>query len=730
MNILRIPIYPTWPRHDVNADWLCEMLHKAFLNPVGPAQQITQQGDCSDTAIVAIPRALHAKLADVARTLNATPSATAAHLIQQVLVAAPGGANHASGAVLGIQSVRQQLHELLTDSAQNAEAGQIVMFEAATGSGKGRAIAAAAIDAASKGRQVIVSAPLAVTWQLVDDIELMRKYSTPSVSLVLGRANFVNPLAVKLWAEENEHVELLDWVNRGGPSINSPAQSVSQLTGVPLAWLLDDAVGIAEDIPVQSIVLSGVDDPADCKAEALYRSLRDRKTNAQAQIILCSHHMLAAHTRMMQLLANSQMNLELEMPGESAEEAKEALREMGVLGLPAEIDMLIVDEAHLLEQAFAAINSHALHLQTLDRIIKRNIKRGKKKLQLATEKLDAVIRTKGDFMATISEIPQAMPALNELLEAISDLPPQKLDPEAAMVLRIARNAASAALQGRQTIRFELSPVKKYPRMIVGRASLENAMMQLWDRTAGAILVSATLYSLDGRPNMMRWKLGIPENRCYAPASVHPDWVFKPVTVHSRPSLTIPDDSTSWIAQVAGTIEEVATQAAGGTLVLATSYRTAEDLAAQLDSHLGERLVVQTRQQGALACKIIYMELYKQGKRPVWLGLGAAWTGIDLSDHSSPASDDRAVSDLVIPRLPMGVNRTLQHERRVRIRGFGVVRQETSWYLRQGIGRLVRREGVAAKNLWLLDPRIYSELPEDKWATAIARPLLAKYNRTV
>lgn len=99
------------------------------------------------------------------------------------------------------------------------------------------------------------------------------------------------------------------------------------------------------------------------------------------------------------------------------------------------------------------------------------------------------------------------------------------------------------------------------------------------------------------------------------------------------------------------------------------------------------------------CAGQYRALHQEGRRPVWLGLGAAWTGIDLSDESATdPADDTMLTDLVITRLPVGLNRTLTHERRIAIAGFSIVSLEGVWQLRQGLGRLVRRPGVRNKNL--------------------------------
>lgn len=81
-----------------------------------------------------------------------------------------------------------------------------------------------------------------------------------------------------------------------------------------------------------------------------------------------------------------------------------------------------------------------------------------------------------------------------------------------------------------------------------------------------------------------------------------------------------------------------------------------------------------------------------------------------------------LTDLVITHLPIGLNRTLTHERRVSIGGFRVISQEGGWHFRQGLGRLVRREGVVRRNLWVLDARIDGKEP---WVVPFRR-ILSRY----
>lgn len=182
------------------------------------------------------------------------------------------------------------------------------------------------------------------------------------------------------------------------------------------------------------------------------------------------------------------------------------------------------------------------------------------------------------------------------------------------------------------------------------------------------------------------------------------------------------NTPQWADETSELVLQAAEQAAGGTLVLCTSYLNADQLRVRLQDRLGERLVIQSRSASASMCVSQYKALYRSGMRPVWVGLGAAWTGIDLSDEQVEAAEDAMLSDLVITRLPVGLNRSLTHERRHAIAGFKITSLEAAWALRQGLGRLVRRPGVQGKNLWVLDARLSSKEP---WVAPYNK-LLSRY----
>ncbi|MCH8552941.1 MAG: DEAD/DEAH box helicase family protein [Natronospirillum sp.] len=619
------------------------------------------------------------------------------------------GPSEDSSQIHGIESVRELLHPLLKQAHEGLQQGKIAFVEAATGTGKGRMLAALAADAAAAGQQVVVSAPLSVTWQLVDDLSQLPG-SLPAIDLLLGRPNFVDPESVRGWAQDNSHGELLDWVEAGGPALSARTQNIAKLTGKALSWLLEDALSLAEGLPVSTVMLSG-DSGKECPAEGLYRTLKSTENRSQQGILLCSHHMLASHVR------HAAFNRDADDDPAS--------------GIPSKIDTLLVDEAHQLEAAFAAIFSHAIHFRSLIRTIQSSVKVNKKPALLALEVMEHEITERilpTNQSATSasgwpSEYPDITDTMKRAEDALCAIKTKNLNAHATSAIRAAIGAFRAALSGRSMLRFEVSPVRRYPGLTVGRSNLEGATADLWDSVGSAALCSATLFAGDSA-NLTRWKLGVDVARALYCRPVHPPWTWKPVVLHSERTSVDADDSAEWAQSASEQIHRIAARAAGGTLVLCTSHDNVRQLSDSLSDNLAGRLIAQHPGTSARGCAMQFDALYRSGLKPVWIGVGAAWTGISLSDTEALAHEDNMLSDLVITRLPIGLNRSLTHDRRVKIGGFGIVAQEALWQLRQGIGRLVRREGLPDKHLWVLDPRLDSSKP---WVERFNR-LLSKYKK--
>lgn len=275
---------------------------------------------------------------------------------------------------------------------------------------------------------------------------------------------------------------------------------------------------------------------------------------------------------------------------------------------------------------------------------------------------------------------------------------------------------------------------------------------------GAVLLSATMFlpkvGENRNASYMQNQLQIPTERFDPLPSVSPEWVYSPVTLHhpgyenTQKALSYPAraeykatakdnrrldaDLVRWSENVAGRIKVIADQAKGGTLVLCSSYDDIDAFASKLQS-LENRLIIQKRRGRFSADRETYLTMAAGNRRPVWLALGTAWTGLDLSDptkYGKTAKDDNFLTDLVVARIPFSPMLSATGKR-LRL-GTSTYRQtlsftEAAFMFRQGIGRLVRKPGMQEKHLWVLDPRVWTR---DKKLYGVFLRILDVYsNRT-
>jgi Rad3-related DNA helicase len=655
-----------------------------------------------------LPPHIEGWLSELAGAAGVSPAQASAGLLLALesLSEVVGAVNEADPVIQGdgwIGQINPELHPLAIAVDSALSAGRVAFAEASTGTGKGRMILALALKAIDEGRQVVVSAPLTLAWQLTAELQAHFAERVPSVAVILGRANFVCPEALLDWAMDQDvpPQDLVDWIAGGGKPSTPQAINQSALLGVELAWLAEEAYLRAENVPGDVLLHGNLseDEAHDCPAEKVYRKLR--VAAASASLVFCSHHQLAHHVRQMMFKSE--------------------------LTLPAKIDTLLVDEAHLLESAFSAVFSSTLHLRGFERFLKASTISGKKAALEAVEAFCssiqlAVRRNGGDAVfGTSEELLWMGTPLKDFTAGLNALKPKKKSPEMRRI-NMTKLTIRDALSRFTSMRMEVTPVKQHPVFTTGKANLDAPLKMLWDSVGCAAVVSATLYTTGSSAGgLMRWKLGIPKERVEFLKPVIPAWVKAPVTLRIDDSLIQPDESEQWHQELADRILKIAGQAVGGTLVLATAYATVSAVQKIIYQKLGDRLMVQGPGASAGSLAAVFKA---RVDRPVWLGVGVAWTGIDLSNKELPAERDNTLSDLVICRLPMGSNRSLPHYRRVQVIGMSAVVQEAAWTLRQGVGRLVRRKGAAPKNLWVLDSRIASG---DNWVSQF-KGVLSGYSK--
>lgn len=662
-------------------------LREAFKRGVSPAPVAEA---LIERFSVALPDDLYARLVEMTPA-GSSLAVSSARMLAGLAASSEGAiapASPASGDLRRFESLRPILRPLAQRTLEGMLEGGIVLAEASTGSGKGRLIAELAIDGLSRGN-VVIAAPLAVTRQLIGELRGLAPALHPA--LILGRANFVDPELLALWLSENDHPELAQWHAKGGRPASEATRRLSEAVGGGLAWLIDDAAEIAGDEPpVRSWTLEENAEEGNA-AESAYQALRERARHEDTRLIVCSHMMVAAHLRSRQ--------------------------RTGASLLPEKIHTLLVDEAHQLENAVASVNSDVLHLHALGRVVRsaglgsaseREALRSLERLNAAVGAEKAVLPRTGvlkDFGSIESE-------LRVLSEALSGRPrSNKRTPAERQAARRRVGALAGALRdalsGKATMQLALTPVLERPLLTIGRANLDSLMQRLWENVDCAALVSATLYLPDasGVPHggYSRWVLAVPKERVRYVDPVVPAWVVGTPTLHYCLAPMAPDDSPLWHDTLAAQVQDIYRGASGGTLVLCTSHATVAALRSRL-AGLGEALVAQDERTSASLAASQFRARSHAGLKPLWLGVGAAWTGIDLSDASVPPADDRLLTDLFIPRIPFRVNRTLTHDRRQRMMPMADL-YETLRMLRQGLGRLVRREGLQERRVWFGDLRV-------------------------
>ena len=425
---------------------------------------------------------------------------------------------------------------------------------------------------------------------------------------------------------------------------------------------------------------------------------------------------------------------------------------------------LIVDEAHLFEQSLASVLSSNIAISEMRRNVQQAVEGGWLPLRafktvthsfLAMKSLADngdidLNRINSDNVPERDAVNTARIALAEAADAICSSRKKADEPEWVASLRLAAGEIKQALRianksaGSNSCTLRFSPVRDFPLLAYGRRSLERELSFLWSRASACACVSATLYlrKLDkDSASYMANLLHVPKNRAREYPPIRPAWTLKPVKavwtpesilVNNRYWLQPPSRSDrrtdgeplskeesesiskQWINQVSDTIARLHNgtagqeKTAGGMLVLMTSYdsvhRVAKNLASRTDA------LVQANTQTTLAQqRALFVNFALAGRRPVWLALGGAWTGLDINgkNYGISAEEDNLITDLVIPRIPFGVNSSLTQQYRMNtLSAIPWDLLDAVMRLKQGLGRAIRREGLPQnRRFFVLDGRL-------------------------
>ena len=597
------------------------------------------------------------------------------------------------------------------------------------------------------------------------------------MTTLFGRREFVSAASLSSLKDEPKYLQhreaIQAWMNQNGaPAPDAPSEK---------SWLSSTLRDIAPGFPVEACALSDLpdeNDPGFLAYQAQFdHELREGQeilicTHAMLAVSTKMRYWAAQRNADFKALREKEVNLMLSIKAENDASIKKLLQEQlretqvarAIYG--AEISenagklppfrYLIVDEAHQLENAMSAANASYLAIHDIIRKAEACHKAG---LGFSAAKLTELrstvdrIRAVAGMAAGESVLLQrdggraailAREALSALLAACSFRCKNKkaLSATENYLLRqfdytrlILKNAIENTSHSvRSTLKF--SPVREYPQLYVGANRVDGLLGSLWASMTAAACISATLYAPSKKGfscYFQRRILAIPEGRGKEFPPVTPSWMFDAIQYFELPSASEPlcppsrSDKLSpaeaeqaesrWLAGLATKIERIQQDAAGGTLVLMTSYDSIEKIGKHLSPPLKEIAILGSLRSSLTEQSIAFLSFSMAGKKPVWFATGAAWTGLDIGGHEPihnllgcsglPAKEDNILTDLVIPRLPFGINKSVTHEYRIQ------TEPATPWEildmtsrLKQGLGRLVRRHGLPNnRRIFLLDGRL-------------------------
>ena len=657
----------------------------------------------------------------------------------------------------------------------------ISLMEAGTGTGKTLAILAAAETVLRKnatGRVVISVPTIALMRQFASNHDewFQRGVFKHSLRCIVGRREFVSIQDIQNLAAEAKYVEYREaidaWIEKGGlPSANA---------GVKQNWLVYSLKEIVPNFPVEACWLSDVPEEGDPGLEA-YRAQFDSDDYPRCEVVICTHAMLSVSTRVrkfaahrdedysaMQRLENGVM--ESIRSATSQEEKKLLTKQLKAaqtarLAFGAEISEnrgvlpsfshLIVDEGHLLESSMSTTNSNCIPLNSIVHLLKQANELGagisKEKISRVKQSLIGIqqLSLREDIALDGADrcSQEAIMHLREITDScVIGRGGKKSTQISNCLFRLkyikgVLQAAIASQSQRALIQF--SPVREFPRLLVGAVTVKNMLAALWASVESAAIVSATLYlktNAGYSGGYMRQLLNIPESRALEQTPVIPPWLYSTVKgvwvppaekydsngytwlrPPTRSDRLSPENHSAaeahWIADVATAIEGIYASAQGGVLVLMSSYDSVKKLAKLLPADFHKFMIVASQDETVTGQSHGYMRLANAGHKPIWLATGAAWTGLDVGGHTPweglfgtqlAPGDDLVITDLVIPRIPFGLNKSLTHTHRLETQN--VVPWEildTMFRLRQGLVRLVRRENLPQnRRIFILDYRIH------------------------
>lgn len=693
------------------------------------------------------------------------------------------------------------------------EGDSIGFTEAGTGIGKTLATVGVVNELLQRrqwGRCVVAVPTIQLMFQYIRQHEALHNTGTLKMvraRSIFGRGHFIDTgelaaLANSGFVDKAASEAALGW-------LEAEAQRPADSAAIP-RYLQSSLLTASPDFPVEAVGLRADSDVEGAGAQAYQAQFAcaDEQDADGPEIIYCTHAMMGAELRVsIRAAYQTEDGQELiERTGEQFSQLalqqrlgllddEQARKERGqafatstelLSGIVADHDLgqlpawqhLVIDEAHLFEANLSGTLSESISILSFAQNVQTLAAAGlitKSAATLVKKSLGFIRSCAGqgesvDLMSSQEQPVQLCAALQEMHYAVAKSLSSKTKKNnalentslstrfalAKLQFQLAAIKAGARGQAKGSMRATInySPVREFPQLQVGKASLSKELSLLWSMSRSAACVSATLYlrRLDrDSARYMASILKVPPERLKEYPIVRPSWAVKPVTglwtpkaIHrdGRFWLRPPTRSDKlaeqsmlaqqkiWIQEVADALVSIHKTAVGGMLVLMTSYQSADELGKLLEGKI--ETLTQARVSFSLGAQVRqFMQQRSEGHKSVWIAVGGAWTGLDVNGKdfgvSNPGEDD-LLTDLIIPRLPFGLNRSITHKARVESSpSIGWELQDTSMRFKQGIGRLIRREGLPYnRRIFVLDGRLND--PAFKGYLSIIERLMNVYPR--
>jgi CRISPR type IV-associated DEAD/DEAH-box helicase Csf4 len=682
----------------------------------------------------------------------------------------PVSDTHVLAPYLGSLGFSQRHHQnLLFDYVHKAlTTEKCGLVEGGTGIGKTLAILANANELAVKHKQRVVISTNTISNinQYIDTYQdlILTEHNMQPLQIILGKGNFVSAERLLSIVEESEYSHYTksvnEWVKQGG--------FLSQDNPLLPPYQLSEIERLCPDIPSSEIVLKQTDE--DDKGMAAYRQQFDL-TEYPSAIIICTHSMLCVDAKKRVFLKKSDevsdvlkkwnanidnlikkrdtlvepeeikaKNIEIRQAMVEKECAIGEMLKGEDIGFLPQYDFLIVDEAHLLESAMSDALTLSISFRAIAKGASRLISAGKLASNVQV-KLSASLQSIQNAYDKNTSQSYVGGEGSPLKDAIRDFCGSILnargikrcdEPWIDDVKQLQKHVNKAG-SANMHLSISYSPIRHYPQAIMGSTNTSTFLSALWYTTKGSCCVSATLYFkkyLEYSASHFIEILNIPKHKVMTFEPITPKWLkdpvmgfylpppadmrFNPVSSYNENQI---DDretpSQKWQQHTANQIKEIFETSAGGVLVLMTSFADTVAISDILRKNMPD-IVLADGEHTLPMQKEMFLGLSKAGKKPLWLALGSAWTGLDVNGKHIGLSageiseKDNVITDLIIPKIPFGLNMTLAHMIR-KTKHYNRMKLEildTAIRFKQGVGRLIRLEGQPQnRRIFLLDGRI-------------------------